>query len=312
MRITVVHNEDAGHADIDEARLARWIARAGHTARFCTVGDAGAFDPALCDVGDLVVVAGGDGSVRAVGQTLLGRDVPMTILPVGTANNVARHLGIPRDDVEQLVHRWTDAPRAAFDVGRVRTPWGDHVFLEACGFGALARTMAVLTPIEASPSEDGTPHDELNRDIEVTREMLSDHPFHTCRVVLDGGDERHGEFVAVEVLNVSAIGANIALAAEARSDDGLLDVLLLDAGGRGRLRDYLTARLDGVDAPALHLPVHRARELRIRWEGSRIHVDDEIWPDEGAAVSGRYWPDGRGVEMDIRIERRALTFVVPR
>ena len=155
--------------------------------------------------------------------------------------------------------------RRALDVGRLTAPWGTHVFLEACGFGALARTMAVLSPVEAPPAEDGTPDDELARDLEVTREMLANHPAHECRIDVDG-DVVAGQFVVVEALNIRSLGARIRLAPDADTSDGLLDVVLVDDVGRRDLRESC-AHLEGGRAPRLDLPVRRATSLRIRWNG---------------------------------------------
>lgn len=308
MNITVVHNDNAGHSDTGRDELSRLIERAGHVATFCQV-DSAACGDALRAPGDLVVVAGGDGSVRSVGQALLHRGVPMTILPMGTANNVAGHLGLV-GDLEGLVRGWKDSRVVPFDVGRLTAPWGTHVFLEACGFGALARTMAVLSPVEAPPAEDGTPDDELARDLEVTREMLADHPAHECRIDVDG-DVVAGQFVVVEALNIRSLGARIRLAPDADTSDGLLDVVLVDDVGRRSLREYLTARLERGRAPRLDLPVRRATSLRIRWSGSRVHVDDELYPDEAEASAGVHWRATGEVEVAIDVMPGALTFLVP-
>src|SRR5438132_904355 len=48
---------------------------------------------------DLVVVAGGDGTVSEVASTLVGKTVPLLIIPLGTFNNFARSLGIPADPI---------------------------------------------------------------------------------------------------------------------------------------------------------------------------------------------------------------------
>jgi diacylglycerol kinase family enzyme len=318
MNVTVVHNASAGHTDIGPEQLSRLITRAGHTPTFCEVDstacrdllrEPGARLPQRDGGQDLVVVAGGDGSVRSVGQALLHRGVPMTILPMGTANNVAGHLGLV-GSLEELIGAWSRARAVRFDVGRVTAPWGTQVFLEACGVGALARTMAALTPVDAPPAEDGTPHDELARDVEVTRAMLADHPPHECVVDLDG-EQVEGAFVVVEVLNIRSLGARIQLAPDADVSDGLLDVVLIDDVGRRHLHTYLTARLDGKRAARLDLPVRRAANVRIRWSGSRVHVDDELYPDEAAASEGRHWRATGHVEIGIDVLPGALTFLVP-
>lgn len=318
MKVTVVHNEEAGHSDVGRRELTRWIRDAGHEATFCDAGVPQAITRALRNPGDLVAIAGGDGSVRSVGKALLDAPsdarVPMTVLPMGTANNVATHFGL-HGDLEALVAQWADGRHVPFDVGTVTTPWGRDVFFEACGFGAVAKTMAALTPVDASPSPDGSPRHELARDLEVARELLADHPSCPVRVSIDGRVLSR-DVVVLEVMNIEAIGAKLALAPDADAGDGLLDVVLLDEDGRRALRAYLTARLalasDTPPAaqPRLDVPVHRARELTIAWPGSRLHVDDQIVPDEAAAAASRYWPDGT-CEVTIGIRPGALTMVVP-
>ncbi len=308
MRLTVVHNPKAGNGSA-LADLERWIAAAGHQGAVVDADDASALADALRDPGDFVVVAGGDGSVRLIAQRLLAArtPVPLAILPAGTANNIATSHGIGRD-YEGLVHGWSRGRRVPLDVGRVRTPWGESVWIEACGFGAIARTVGALTPVPSSA--DGDTEDELLRDLRVTRELLVDHPLHECRLTLDG-EEFAGEYCIVEVMNIPSIGANLALAPEASASDGLIDVVVVDQEARLALRDYLTARLDGDDAPDLALPVRRARHVTVAWEGSRIHVDDEVQPDEESSASGRYWGPDRGVALEIDVLPGALTLLVP-
>jgi diacylglycerol kinase (ATP) len=84
---------------------------------------------------DLIVVAGGDGTVREVASTLVGKTVPLLVIPLGTFNNFARSLSLPADPIGacQLVH--TGALRQV-DVG---TANGRHFFFEAAGVGVDAQ-----------------------------------------------------------------------------------------------------------------------------------------------------------------------------
>jgi diacylglycerol kinase (ATP) len=310
MRVTVVHNADAGSGALTDAELEHWIEAAGHTSTLVPRDDGDALTAALRDPGDLVVVAGGDGSVRSVGERLAtaGSGVPLAILPMGTANNVATSLGIGTDH-EALIAGWAHGRRQPFDVGRVSAPWGSSLFFEACGFGSIARAMSALAPIDAPPAVEGQ-GEELERDLRVTRELLADHPLHDCRVTLDGRVVT-GRFAVVEAMNIPMIGANIALAPHASTCDGLLDIVLVDDHARLRLRDYLTARLEGHGQVLVELPVYRARKVHIAWEGCRVHVDDEIRPSEEAAAASAYWSGPLSLELDVGIIPAALTVLVP-
>ena len=89
MRVTLIYNPKAGETANPEAdELMAMIRRAGHNAEYAS-SKGKHFKSALEAAGDLVAVAGGDGTVAKVAKVLAGRGVPMTVLPTGTANNIA-------------------------------------------------------------------------------------------------------------------------------------------------------------------------------------------------------------------------------
>ena len=86
---------------------------------------------ALADGAELVVVAGGDGTVRSVGTVLAGTGVPLALLPSGTGNLLARNLGIPLE-VEAAARVAASGRTAALDVGRAKD---GECFLVMAGTG---------------------------------------------------------------------------------------------------------------------------------------------------------------------------------
>jgi diacylglycerol kinase family enzyme len=72
---------------------------------------------------------------------LAGRRIPIAILPLGTANNIAKTLGI-RGSAEQLIAAIPTAVRRAFDLGVIGGPGLDARFLEGVGWASSPRRCA--------------------------------------------------------------------------------------------------------------------------------------------------------------------------
>src|SRR5213083_1836528 len=138
MRILLVHNPKAGSEEHEGEDLIKGLKKAGHKATYQSSKEKG-IAKALEKKIDLVLVAGGDGTVSKVARRLVAMDseVPLAVLPLGTANNFARSLGFclsPKELIEQL----NDGKCDTFDVGLARGPWGKRYFFEGAGAGLFA------------------------------------------------------------------------------------------------------------------------------------------------------------------------------
>ena len=110
MNVTLIFNPDAGDDQQPSAdELLKLIRQAGHTASYQSSKDEN-WQSALEQSCDIVAVAGGDGIVGTVAKNLIGRHVPIGVLPMGTANNVAKTLGLIDRPLEQLVAGWRQRP----------------------------------------------------------------------------------------------------------------------------------------------------------------------------------------------------------
>ena len=124
MQVTLIHNPDAGGDNRPSGDdLLELIHKAGHSATFQSSKDA-SWDKALEKASDLVAVAGGDGMVGQVAKRMIGRRIPIAILPMGTANNIATSLGVKNLGIDELIFGWTSARRVKFDVGNAKGPSG--------------------------------------------------------------------------------------------------------------------------------------------------------------------------------------------
>lgn len=307
MRVTIIQNPRSGEEATTGADLVALAVEAGHRPTYASTDDPAAVAAALATPADLVAIAGGDGTVRDVARRLIGRDVLLTVVPTGTANNLGKCLGITGEPPE-LVKGWATGIEVPLDTGLVRGSCGPRVMFEGAGFGPIAVTIAALSQVTGQEARPDHPTDELRRDLKVMREIVADYPIHDCQVTLDGRD-LSGPYLAIEVMNIPSVGPNVLLAPSALWSDGYFDVVFIAPAARGALRDYLTARIEGRQA-ALQLPVHRGRDLRLSWKGSRVHVDDEIWPSEGEAAHGSGWPPA-GVELEVLMNPNPLRLLLP-
>src|SRR5216110_2069328 len=129
MRIILMHNPTAGRGKHDKRELMAALANAGHHAIYQSTKKSD-YKKALKKPADLVLAAGGDGTVGKVGCELIDSGIPLGVLPLGTANNLARSLGFIASP-EEIIARLGNGEKRAFDVALARGPWGKRYFLKA-------------------------------------------------------------------------------------------------------------------------------------------------------------------------------------
>ena len=171
---------------------------------------------------DLVLVAGGDGTVRVVCSELVGSDIPVALVPAGTGNLLARNLGVPLDEQKAFDVAF-EGVASPIDV--VRFTAGEHTehFVVMSGMGGDAEVMADTNPelkkvvgsaayfLAAAQKVGSTPYD-----ITVT---LDDHE-----------PVKRSAMLAV-VGNVGTLQGGIRLFPQADPRDGRLDVLIGSPNG---------------------------------------------------------------------------------
>lgn len=252
---------------------------------------------------DVVVAFGGDGTLNEVANGLAGTDIPVSVLPGGSTNVVARSLGIPNDVVDATEHLLACADRFAprkVDLGLAN---GRH-FVFACGAGLDAT---------AAERVDSNPR---------LKARMGPY-FYTYAAVrgfytkyLRNPVEMHVETEAGESGGVTAICQNsdpytyfkdteIRICEDVALDSGSLSLAVLK---RAKQRDVPSIAARALN-PGWRLMSHRQidhfaglREARIE---SRSKDSDGHWRAFPVEVDGDYI--GEHGELDLRIDPGALT-----
>jgi diacylglycerol kinase (ATP) len=97
MEVAVLHNAKAGDEDMSPKKLLKLLRAGGFKGQYFPLKEALKDKAMLKEAfrhGKMTVVAGGDGSIRKVANRLIGKKRLIAPLPLGTANNIARSLGI--------------------------------------------------------------------------------------------------------------------------------------------------------------------------------------------------------------------------
>jgi diacylglycerol kinase (ATP) len=268
VRVSLLYNKNAvDTGQIDEVREA--VGRHGHEIVRVFERDAG-LDGLVTSSPDLIAVGGGDGTIAAAARRLAGCGIPLAILPLGTANNIAKSVGCS-EDIDESVARWSARWRRPFDLGLALGPWGERRVVEGVGSGLIARGIAEM---DALPADEDRPAssklaDALNR----YREVLSRLKPQRYTLYIDGV-RTTVDALLVEVLNIGSVGPNVTLAFDADPSDGVLTVVMAGEEHRLDLDSYLINRGRGREG-VLSLPSHRGRHVVVDGPGD-LHVDDEV------------------------------------
>jgi diacylglycerol kinase (ATP) len=177
---------------------------------------------------DLVIGAGGDGTIRVICSGLAGTGIPLGVIPAGTGNLLARNIGIPLDEAAALSVAF-DGMDKAIDLVKLTVDGQntDH-FAVMAGIGIDAMIMQGA-------------HPDLKKAVGSAAYFLSaaqnaNHPALQASIQLDGKLALRRRAHVIVIGNVGYLTANIPLIPNAKPDDGLLDVIV--ASPR-RLRDWI-------------------------------------------------------------------------
>ncbi|MFH0245127.1 diacylglycerol kinase [Streptomyces sp. HK10] len=259
--ITLFVNPTAGHGRGAGAAqpAARALRAAGFSVRTVVGTDA---DDALTrahravrgGTGALIAV-GGDGMASLALQAVAGTDTPLGVVAVGTGNDIARSLGLPvRDPAgagRVIAQALKEGRSRSIDLGRVGGRWYGSVL--ASGFDSRVNDRG---------NRMRWPAGRLRYDMAVLAELagLRTVPY---RLTLDDGPPLETDATLVAVGNGPSYGGGMRICADARLDDGLLDVTVVGECGRTTLLRVFPRVYRGTHLAHPAVTVHRAAKVTL-------------------------------------------------
>ena len=268
MELIVLHNPEAGGAGSNAHEIDRLLRDAGHNPRI--ESSKFKWPQVMREPAEAYVAAGGDGTVHKVLRAVQGRNVPIAILPLGTANNVAHSFGYNTgDDLRRRVAGWRDHERI-LQLGLVDQAGEHDLFVEVVGVGAFANMVR-------RPNSGETKSPALlaltNIRQHLAREVQTAAPVHVIANI--DGRRVEGEYVILECLNTPTYGPRLEFAPNESPSVGTVTVCGVTVDQREAAAHWI--RTGEGDAGQFLLG--RGALIEINTAGE-AHVDGDPWDGE--------------------------------
>ncbi len=298
IKAQIVHNPTAGDGKHKKEDLIHHISSKAGEVHYASINNPFWNKLVKTNV-DVIFVAGGDGTIRKLAKVLLNGDlmdqrVPIQVLPLGTANNIARILGIEKGVIENFDVVNKKAKKV--DVGRVKGLRDETFFLESAGFGVFPR---LILEMDTCEKRGDNPSQELERSLQAFLEVVETYEAKKAEIEVDGV-KTEGSFLLVELMNIKYIGPNFEIAPESDPGDGYLNLVLIREEDREGFRNYVEQVVKGnFDTKGLSnfASIQRLKKVAMKWDGKDAHIDDNL--------ISRY----AGERLEAKIEPEALVFL---
>ncbi len=226
---------------------------------------------------DAVVAVGGDGTVNEIGRTLIGTETALGILPCGSGNGFARHMGIPMN-LKKAVEFINQSVPVSVDYGKIN----GNPFFCTCGMG-----------FDASVSKsfaEGSHRGLIGYIGQTLHEYLSYEP-NVYEIEDESGAIKCEAFV-IACGNAAQYGNNFYITPHASMKDGLLSVTILEPFSAVDVPVIIGQILEDKIDRNSHIKTFSCKQLNIRRSSpGAVHFDGEP-VDMGAEIKIEIVPDG--------------------
>ncbi len=241
---------------------------------------------ALAEGVDLVCALGGDGTVRAVAQEMIGSGVPLGLLPGGTGNLLARNLETPVDDLGKAMVVALTGRNRHVDAAWLTLDPEDLSLEEGAGEGSSAGERRHAFLVMAGLGLDAAIMDSTSEQLKSRigwgayvpaglRHMLTDR--FKVTLTTDGGPPETQRARMVVIGNCGKITGGIDLLPDAEPDDGTLDVIVLAPRGVAAWASVAARVITRSDRTSATLSRYRCQSAHVEVdEPQRVQVDGDI------------------------------------
>jgi diacylglycerol kinase (ATP) len=213
---------------------------------------------------DAIVLCGGDGTLNSAAPALLQTGLPMGILPMGTANDLARTLGIP-DDLEAAAELIVKGGLRAIDIGLVN----DHPFFNVASIGLSVDLARGLTP------DLKRRWGRLGYAVSGLKVLAKARRFSAW--ITEGEDTIHTKTLQIAIGNGVHYGGGNVVEESAEIDDGHLDLYSLEMRNVWKLALGMRTFRSGTHGAWTDVRTLRGREFEIATRIPReVNADGEL------------------------------------
>lgn len=270
MHIALLHNRDAGDSDHSPDALQALIRNAGHTCSYHDGSD-DRWQEALSAPADVLAIAGGDGTIAETLRLLASHSAPVrrvAILPLGSANNIARSFGIADVSTEALIAGWSPTATRRLRLGRLGDAQGDHAYAETAGVGLFAELLAT------TDEEPAAPDDKIRLGLETLARLVDELQPQRIELDLDG-EAFVGEYLAVEAARTSFTGPGFQLADALDPGGRFVTIILIEPRDREQVAGYVEELRRGIRASPPNLVRRTCSRARMLCQsGTAVRLDD--------------------------------------
>ena len=209
---------------------------------------------------DVVIAAGGDGTVRAVAEVLAGTQTPMGIVPMGTGNLLARNLRIVLGKPEWAlrVALWGKEDTIDVAYGQLAPDGKKTAFMVMAGLGFDAAVMA-STNSELKSRVGWLAY------VEAGGRKLFGHRTRVS-VTVDDAQPYSAKIRSVIGGNCGRLQGGVTLFPDARLDDGILDVMVMSPKNLGQWVGVVVSIISRRRGKGMHTQIHKCRSVVIQAE----------------------------------------------